>query len=70
MENREYNKYSAVFNLLKEKSVGQNGMSKKYQSNRDKRKGMERHENVDTSQPNVAYEQKKLLILIFIKNIL
>lgn len=44
--------------------MGQNGMSKKYQSNEEKRKGMERHEKVDTSQPNVAYEQKKLLILI------
>lgn len=34
-------------------------MSKKYQSNGDKSKGMERPENVDASQPNVAYEQKK-----------
>lgn len=59
MENKEYNKYSAVFTLLKEKSVGQNGMSKKYQSNGDKSKGMERHENVDISQLNIAYEQKK-----------
>lgn len=40
--------------------MDQNGMSKKYQSNGDKSKGMERHENVDTSQPNVAYEQKKI----------
>lgn len=47
--------------------MGQNGMSKKYQSNGDKSKGMERHENVDTSQLNVAYEQKKkILILILI----
>lgn len=59
MENKEYKKYTAVFNLLKDKSVDQNGMSKKYQSNGDKSNGIERHENVDASQPNVAYEQKK-----------